>query len=66
MLVMVLILTLALMDVPGGNSKGLNGTQAMTDLIDYVRSATKDAKVEEEVMVRTSIGCLLFWSDAFL
>ena len=48
------------------NSEGLNGTQAMTDLIEDVRSAMKDAKVEEEVIVRTSIGYLLFWSDAFL
>ena len=48
------------------NNEGLNGTQAMTDFIEDVRMAIKNAKVEEEVMVGTIIGYLLFWSDSFL
>ena len=48
------------------NTMGLNGTKAMSDLIEDVISAMDRAGVKKELRVKTSIGYLIFWSDSFL
>ena len=44
----------------------LNGTDAMTDLIEDVKKCMKESGVIDAVIVKTKIGWLLFWSDSFL
>jgi len=48
------------------NSEGLNGTKAMSDLIEDIRQSWEDAGVSNELRVKTKVGYLLFWSDSFL
>ena len=48
------------------NNEGLNGTEAMTDLIEEVRKRMEDSGIDHQLRIRTSIGWLLFWSDSFL
>ena len=48
------------------NNEGLNGTQAVTDLITDCIEAMGDAKVDAETTRNTNVGWIYFWSDSFL
>ena len=48
------------------NMEGLNGTQAMHDLKGDIIKAMQEDGQSEEVVFKTSIGYVYFWSDAFL
>ena len=51
----------------GRNHEGLNGTQAVKDLLRDVNEAMEvDEQVDDEDMKDTSIGWIYFWSDSFL
>ena len=48
------------------NREGLNGTQAMDELVEEVEQRMKDAGVDEKKRKQTKIGWMIFWSDSFL
>ena len=48
------------------NQAGLNGTQAMADLINDIVHAMKRERLSDESIHETSIGWVYFWSDLFL
>ena len=48
------------------NQDGLNGTQAMTDLVNDIVNAMKMDGLSDESICETSIGWVYFWSDLFL
>jgi len=48
------------------NTHQLNGTRAMEDLSNDIQQRMKDAKIDEGLRIKTSIGYLIFWSDSFL
>ena len=48
------------------NQDGLNGTQAMADLINDIVDAMKMDGLSDESIRETSIGWVYFWSDSFL
>ncbi len=48
------------------NKDGLNGTQAMADLVNDIVDAMKMDGLSDESIRETSIGWVYFWSDSFL
>ena len=48
------------------NQYGLNGTQAMADLVNDIVDAMKMDGLSDESIRETSIGWVYFWSDLFL
>ena len=48
------------------NKDGLNGTQAVADLVNDIVDAMKSDGLSEESIRETHIGWVYFWSDSFL
>ena len=48
------------------NKDGLNGTQAMADLVNDIVDALKRDGLSDESIRETHIGWVYFWSDSFL
>jgi hypothetical protein len=48
------------------NEEGLNGTQAMSDLLEEVDERMKNAGADEKLRKETKIGYMIFWSDSYL
>jgi len=48
------------------NMDGLNGTDAASDLIMEMQQSMRDAEIDEETIMNTSLGWLIMWSDSFL
>ena len=48
------------------NYDGLNGTEAVEDLMRDVIKAMKEENLDDETILKTNIGWIYFWSDSFL
>ena len=48
------------------NYDGLNGTEAVEDLMKDVIKAMKEENLDDETILKTNIGWIYFWSDSFL
>jgi len=48
------------------NEEGLNGTQAMSDLLEEIDERMKRAGADEKQRKETKIGYMIFWSDSYL
>ena len=48
------------------NQEGLNGTQAMANLVNDINNAMKMDGLSDESIHETSNGWVYFWSDSFL
>jgi hypothetical protein len=48
------------------NKDGLNGTQAVADLVNDIVDALKSDGLSDESICETHIGWVYFWSNSFL